>query len=237
MVSCAAIYCYIILPEVNISYYLSFLKHAILDLEDFRNDPIKSALKTPSGKIEIFSEVIAEWNDENCAGHPKWLGSYEWHGSEIAKTYPLHLISNQPRVRLHSQYDCGDHSRSSKIQGREPATINPVDAKERNIKDGDVIKVFNDRGACLAGVIISNDVMSGVIQLSTGAWYDPDEPGNPMAMCVHGNPNVLTRDVGTSTLGQGPTAHSTLVDIVRFDEPLPPITVFDPPKIRSQQSG
>jgi biotin/methionine sulfoxide reductase len=127
--------------------------------------------------------------------------------------------------------DCGAASVASKIQGREPATLNPADAASRGIAAGDVIKLFNDRGACLAGAVLSDDVKPGVIQLSTGAWYDPQTPGDPQSMCVHGNPNVLTRDVGTSTLGQGPTAHSTLVDVVRFDDPLPPITVFTHPKL------
>ena len=108
--------------------------------------------------------------------------------------------------------------------------INPEDAAQRGIAEGDVIKLFNERGACLAGAILSDDVMAGVIQLSTGAWYDPETPGDPRSLCKHGNPNVLTRDVGTSTLGQGPTAHSTLVQVARFDGPLPPVTAFDPPE-------
>jgi biotin/methionine sulfoxide reductase len=201
-------------------------------LSEFRSDPLTHPLKTPSGKIEIFSETIAAWADPKCAGHPKWFGLDEAHGHG---EFPLHLISNQPKTRLHSQLDCGKVSQASKINGREPATLNPSDAATRGIKEGDTIKLFNDRGACLAGALLSNDVMEGVIQLSTGAWYDPDEPGNPMAMCKHGNPNVLTRDQGTSTLGQGPTAHSTLVEVVRFDGEPPPITVFDQPSFLSTE--
>lgn len=200
-------------------------------LSDFRANPDIHPLQTPSGKIEIFSDVIAGWNDPDCAGHPMWLGSHEWHGSHMAKTYPFHLISNQPKTRLHSQMDCGAVSIASKIQGREPAMLNPADAAARGISDGDVVRLFNARGSCLAGAVVSDDVKSGVIQLSTGAWYDPETPGDPASMCKHGNPNVLTRDVGTSTLGQGPTAHSTLVDVARFDSPLPPITVFTPPEL------
>ncbi len=199
-------------------------------LSDFRADPTTHPLSTPSGKIEIFSDVIAGWGDPDFPGHPVWLDSYEWRGSKAAETYPLHLISNQPKTRLHSQMDCGATSVASKIQGREPATLNTADAAARGIKAGDVIKLFNARGSCLAGAVLSDDIKLGVIQLSTGAWYDPETPGDPLAMCVHGNPNVLTRDAGTSTLGQGPTAHSTLVEVTRFDDPLPPITVFSPPE-------
>jgi biotin/methionine sulfoxide reductase len=199
-------------------------------LSKFRNDPKQNPLSTPSGKIEIFSEVIDSWNDTKCKGHPVWLESYEWAGAKIAKTFPLHLISNQPATRLHSQMDCGSVSVASKIQGREPVTLHSKDAQSRGLVDGDIVRLFNNRGACLAGLIISDDVMPGVVQLATGAWYDPEEPGNPKSLCIHGNPNVLTRDIGTSTLGQGPTAHSTLVEVERFEKVLPKITVFDPPE-------
>ncbi len=67
----------------------------------------------------------------------------------------------------------------------------------------------------------------GVIQMSTGAWYDPDETG----LCKHGNPNVLTRDKGTSKLGQGPSAHSCLVEIARFTGAPPTVTAHEPPAI------
>ena len=69
----------------------------------------------------------------------------------------------------------------------------------------------------------------GVIQLATGAWYDPAAPGTEKSLDKHGNPNVLTRDVGTSRLGQGPSAHSALVDIERFEGVLPPVTAHKPP--------
>jgi len=93
------------------------------------------------------------------------------------------------------------------------------------------VKVWNDRGACLAGVRIDDRIRPGVVQMSTGAWYDPVDPGAAGSLCKHGNPNVLTRDKGTSSLGQGPTAHSCLVDVARLDEPAPPITAHEPPVI------
>ena len=117
----------------------------------FRADPKSNPLKTPSGKIEIFSETIHGFGYDDCPGHPAWLEPSEWLGSESTQLYPLHLISNQPRVRLHSQLDCGVVSRESKIMGREPVWINPEDADSRGIRDGDVIRLFNARGACLGG--------------------------------------------------------------------------------------
>ncbi|MEZ5924220.1 MAG: molybdopterin-dependent oxidoreductase [Hyphomicrobiaceae bacterium] len=203
-------------------------------LENFRADPIAHPLTTPSGRIEIFSERIAGFGYQACSGHPRWMPPYEWLGAEAANRFPLHLISNQPRTRLHSQLDCGSVSQASKVAGREPITIHPDDAARRRLQPGDVVRVFNDRGACLAGVIISDDVMRGVVQLATGAWYDPETPGEIGSLCKHGNPNVLTRDKGTSELGQGPTAHSCLVEVEKFAGTPPPVTAFDPPEIEER---
>ena len=93
--------------------------------------------------------------------------------------------------------------------------------------------MFNDRGACLAGLGLSEDVRPGVVQLSTGAWFDPIDPADPF-LDSHGNPNVLTHDHGTSALSQGPAAHSCLVEVEAFDGPLPPITVAGPPALLSE---
>ncbi|HAY66688.1 MAG TPA: molybdopterin oxidoreductase, partial [Acidimicrobiaceae bacterium] len=184
-------------------------------------------------KIEIFSETLDSFGLDDCGGHPAWRDKREFIGSPRSEHYPLALNSNQPVTRLHSQYDFGRTSRDAKIKGREKITMHPVDAAARNIADGDVVRVFNDRGACLAGVALSDRVRSGVVVLPTGAWYDPLDPADPLSMDVHGNPNVLTRDIGTSTLAQQSSAHSCLVEVERFDDALPPVTAFDLPTIVS----
>ena len=201
-----------------------------LMLKDFRKDPLKNSLTTPSGKIEIFSQTVANFNYEDCPGHPVWIEPCEWLGQKNKK-YPIHLISNQPKNKLHSQMDHGNYSKSFKIQNREPVEINPIDAENRGLKNGDIVKLFNDRGACLAGVIIQKKVMPGVAQISTGAWYDPQYPTKLNSICKHGNPNILTPDKGTSKLGQGPIAHSCLIEIERFNDKLPKVTAHEPPSI------
>jgi len=204
-------------------------KPAIL-LDAFRADPQGHALKTPSGKIEIFSETIDGFGYDDCPGHPAWLEPSEWLGSALTTAhFPLHLLSNQPRTRLHSQYDNGVVSREGKIKGREPVTIHQDDAATRDIADGDIVRVFNDRGSCLAGAVLSDAILRGVVLLPTGAWYDPLEPGRPGTLDVHGNPNVLTLDKGASRLTQAPTPLSTLVQIERYRGDAPPIRAFDPP--------
>lgn len=107
--------------------------------------------------------------------------------------------------------------------------MHPDDAAERGIADGDIVKVFNDRGATLAGAIITDRIRPGVVVLPTGAWFDPENPAEPGSLDVHGNPNVLTRDIGTSTLAQGTSAHSCLVEVERYDGSSPDLKVFDQP--------
>lgn len=198
-------------------------------LSAFRKDPDANPLPTPSGRIEIFSETIASFGYEDCPGHPTWIAPSEWLGAAAAKRHPLHLLSGQPATRLHSQYDNGAFSRASKVKGREPVMIHPKDAEARGIQDGDLVRLFNDRGACLAGAVVTQVVRPGVVFLNTGAWYDPLEPGRTGSLDKHGNPNVLTHDRRTSRLSQGPAAHSTLVELERFEGEAPAVTAFEPP--------
>jgi biotin/methionine sulfoxide reductase len=138
------------------------------------------------------------------------------------------MISNQPRTQLHSQFDHARTSRERKIRGRERARLNPNDAAARGIVDGDIVKVFNDRGACLAGVEISDDIRPAIIELPTGAWFDP-QTVNGEELEVHGNPNVLTPDKGTSSLAQGCSGHSCLVEVEKYEGELPEVIVFRQP--------
>lgn len=191
----------------------------------FREDPVGHPLPTPSGKLEIFSETIASFGYVDCPGHPAWIPPVD----VVSEQHPLQLVANQPASRLHSQFDFGGHSAEMKQRGREVAHMHPVDAAARGIADGDIVKLFNDRGACLASVKITDSVSAGVVQLPTGAWYDPEDIEDDKALCVHGNPNVLTRDVGTSSLAQGCCGQLTVVQVERFNGNLPPIQAFDPP--------
>ena len=195
----------------------------------FRRDPAAAPLPTPSGRIEIASATIAAFGYADCPGHPAWLPPVDGAGSPEAAHFPLQLVANQPATRLHSQLDFGATSLASKIAGREPVRIHPEDAAARGIKGGDIVRLYNERGACLAGAVLCDALRPGVVQLSTGAWYDPEDPAADEPLCVHGNPNVLTRDAGTSRLAQGSTGQLTLVEIERFAGALPPIKAFDPP--------
>jgi biotin/methionine sulfoxide reductase len=191
----------------------------------FRDDPDGAPLPTPSGRLEVTSSTIAAFGDADCPGHPVWLPPAELPGPAAA----LHLVSNQPTTRLHSQLDFGGHSSAAKARGREVVRMHPVDAEARGLVEGDIVRLFNARGACLAALHVTDGIRPGVVQLPTGAWYDPEDPADDNPLCVHGNPNVLTADIGTSALAQGCTGQLCAVEVERFAGNLPPIRAFDPP--------
>jgi biotin/methionine sulfoxide reductase len=200
-------------------------------LSGFRAHPDTQRLGTPSGRIELYSETIAGFGYADCPPHPTWLEPAEWLGSPLAASYPLHLVTNQPRTRLHSQLDMGRVSQAAKIAGREPLWMHPDDAAGRGLNEGDVVRVQSPRGACLAGLHITDLIRPGVAQIATGAWYDPDAPGSPDSLCKHGNPNVLTLDIGSSALAQAPVSQTTLVEVSRCHNP-PPVTAMKLPPLR-----
>ncbi|MFI6169609.1 molybdopterin guanine dinucleotide-containing S/N-oxide reductase [Nocardia sp. NPDC051052] len=226
------------LPDFDTFWASEHIELPILDEDqilaaDFRGDPDRFPLTTPSGKIEIFSETIDSFGYPDCPGHPTWFEPEEWLGAPAAAEFPLQLVANQPRAKLHSQLDVGAYSQSTKIAGREPVRLHPTDAAARDLHDGDTVRIRSKRGSCLAGLTIDDAVRPGVAQLSTGAWYDPD-PANP-AFCRHGNPNVLTPDRPSSALSQGCTGQLSLVEVERYEGTAPDLAVNQPPAMVAAQ--
>lgn len=203
----------------------NYVRHA-----SFRKNPELHPLGTPSGKIEIFSSTIAGYHYDDCPPHPTWLEPAEWLGSSKAHQFPLHLLSPHPNDRLHSQLDNTRLRESYEIQDREPVWLHPDDAKARGIQNGDVVRVFNERGAVLAGALVTENVRPSVVALHEGAWYDPLIPGKSGTLDKHGDVNVLTFDKGTSKLAQGNIANTTLVQVERIKGPIPSVTAFAAPK-------
>lgn len=201
-------------------------------LSEFVTTPQRAPLGTPSGRIEIHAPLIAEQNLGDCAGHPTWSPPAEWTFG--AQPDVFHLISNQPRSRLHAQLDPGSVSLASKTHGRETCTMQTSAAYALGLAAGDVVLLQNQRGGCLAGLALDDNMRRDCIVLPTGAWLDlQDTPQG--RICVHGNPNVLTIDKGTSGLGQGNIAHTTCVKVSKWDGPLPPITAHQPPQINHKE--
>jgi len=137
------------------------------------------------------------------------------------------MVSTQPADKLHAQMDGSRLSRNAKVADRNELWMHPDDARARGLADGNVVRVFNDRGATLAGVRVTNDIIPGVVRLPTGTWFDPAPNGERLDK--HGNPNALTQDVGTSRLGQGCAAQSCLVEVARIAGEAPAVTAFELP--------
>jgi anaerobic dimethyl sulfoxide reductase subunit A len=166
-------------------------------------------LPTPSGKIEIYSQLIAEMKHPLIPPIPKYIETWESLNDPLAKKYPLQLITPHFKRRAHSQFDNLPWLRDLQKQA---LTINALDAQSRGIRDGDMVRIFNDRGEVIIAAEVTERIMSGVVALPEGAWYSPDENGIDRGGCA----NVLTRNV-TSPAGAFP-AHTALVQVEKAEK-------------------
>jgi len=178
--------------------YVAFSKQ----IEDPENHPFP----TPSGKIEIYSQQLADMNDPAMPPIPKYLESWEGPNDPLAKKYPLQLITLHPRRRAHTQGETVPWLRETQVQGIQ---INPADAMSRGIAKGDMVKVYNDRGTTMLPAIVTKRIKQGVVTIPEGAWYDPDENGIDRG----GGPNVLTRDEPSP--GGGYVTNTCLVQVAK----------------------
>ncbi|MDC2824962.1 trimethylamine-N-oxide reductase TorA [Rodentibacter pneumotropicus] len=197
---------------------------------EFREDPLLNPLGTPSGKIEIYSDVVAKMNYDDCKGHPTWMEPEEFAGNST-EDYPLALVTPHAYYRLHSQLAHTSLRQKYAVNDREPVLIHPEDAKARGIVDGDIVRIHNTRGQVLAGAVVTEGIIKGTLGLHEGAWYDPLDPGeSEKPLCKNGSPNVLTRDEGTSKLAQGNSPNTCIVQAEKYTGVVPEVTVFKQPK-------
>ncbi|MBI4303285.1 MAG: molybdopterin-dependent oxidoreductase [Chloroflexi bacterium] len=152
-------------------------------IEDIQKNPFP----TPSGKIEIYSQQIADAGDPMIPPVPKYLDTWESLNDPLVKKYPLQLITTHPKLRVHSRFH--EVPWLAELE-RQSAIINTSDAEARGIKDGDLVRVFNDRGVTVLPAKVTERIMPGVVDIPEGAWYAPDHDGIDRGGCC----NVLTRD-------------------------------------------
>ena len=183
--------------------------------KDFRDNPEAHPLKTPSGKIEIYSSRLAEiaktWKlaeDDVIHPLPIHAQSFEHYGDPLIEKYPLQLSGFHYKARTHSTYGNVDVLKAANPQ---EVWMNPIDAEPRNIKNGDMIRIFNDRGEVHINVKITPRIIPGVVALSEGAWYAPDKDRIDHSGCI----NVLTTQ-RPSPLAKGNPQHSNLVQVERL---------------------
>lgn len=178
--------------------YVAFQK----EIEDPANHPFP----TPSGKIEIYSQQLADMKDPLLPPIPKYIEPWESRNDPLAPKYPLQLLTLHFRRRAHTQNETIPWLREVQTQELQ---INPADALARGISDGDMVRVFNDRGVTMLPAKVTKRIMKGVVTIPEGAWYDPDENG----MDRGGSPNVLLKS--EISPGGGFITNTCLVQVER----------------------
>lgn len=193
---------------------------------DFYEDPEGKPLHTTSGKIEMFCEDIANMQIEDCPGMPVWMEKHEYLGN--ARDGQLHVVSPHPWFRLHSQMGNSQTLRDLyMVQGREPVRINAQDAADRGIEDGDLVELYNERGTVIAGAVVSDEIMPGVVSIYEGGWPQLDSKGR----CNSGLVNFVTSTQRASGLSEATSANTVLVEMRKCTDPEGPNMAYDPPAI------
>src|SRR5690606_30705402 len=192
---------------------------------DFYTDPEKNPLHTQSGKIEMYCEVIAKANVPDCPPIPKFLEPAEYLGN--AKPGQVHVVSPHPFNRLHSQMANTSVRHEEHVQGRQHVLISVEDAKANGIKDGDLVELYNQRGAVIAGARVTRKIMKGVVSLEEGGWVQFDSKGR----CNAGSINVITTSLAASGLSQATSANTCIASLKKCTDPESENRAFEPPVI------
>ena len=173
---------------------------------DFRRDPAKFPLRTPSGRIEIFSKRLHDMGrPDEIPAVPKYIPEWESpFGPEAAKM-PLQVVGPHTMATAHSTLDNVDGLREAFPRR---LFINPADAEARGIRDGDRVRVFNDRGTLLVACRVTRRIRPGVVALPQGAWWTPDKSGTDQ----RGSINVLTSTRATA-LAFGNAQHTIMAQV------------------------
>jgi anaerobic dimethyl sulfoxide reductase subunit A len=172
-------------------------------------DPLNNPFPTPSGKIEIYCQRLADMENPEIPPIPKYIETWESRHDALAKKYPLQLISSHCKRRAHSQFENVPWLKELSPQS---LLVNNQDANERGIQDGDKVRVFNDRGQIIIPATTSHRIRPGIVDLPEGAWFRPNKKGIDLGGCA----NVLTR--GARSPG-GSTVHNTcLVQVEKEKE-------------------
>ncbi len=197
---------------------------------DFYENPEKHPLHTVSGKIEMYSETFAGFKMTECPPMPKWLEPVEYLGN--ATSGQVHVVSPHPRMRLHSQMANAEIRKYENVRGRQHVRISVEDAKAKGISSGDLVELYNERGAVIAGAVVSEKIMKGVASLEEGNWIQLDSRGR----CNSGAINVITTSKACSDLSQATSANSCIVNIKKCTDAESENLAFEPPLVQKSTS-
>ena len=204
--------------ETELPDYEAFKKQALFRYQkqpvqpafaEERRDPQAHPFPTKSGKIVIFSEKVYRTEfKEFVPAIPRYVPPVEGPQDPLTEKYPLQLTGWHTKRRCHSIHD--NNQAMHKIDP-QMLWMNPVDAAARNLQDGDLAEVCNDRGRICMPVRVTDRIMPGVTAISQGAWYRPDENGPDTA----GSINVLT-SLHPTPYARGNGQHTNLVEVTRY---------------------
>lgn len=190
----------------NIGVYSNPVTQPSVAFVDFRREPKKHPLPTPSGKIEIFSKrLFDKQNPLEIPAVPKYIQEWESPFDKKANGFPLQVVGHHYMPRVHSTLANVDLLREAFPQR---VFINPLDAEKRSIKNGDSVKVFNARGATILPCRVTERIMPGVIAIPQGAWWEPDANGIDRG----GSVNVLSSERWTP-LAFGNAQHTIMAEV------------------------
>jgi anaerobic dimethyl sulfoxide reductase subunit A len=164
---------------------------------------------TPSGKIELFSQLVSDMNHPQIPTVPTYIETWESTNDPLAEKYPLQLITPHFKRRAHSQFDNLPWLRELQDQ---LISVHPLDAEKRNIKDGDMVRAYNDRGRMLIRANVTERIMPGVVAIPQGAWFDLDKNGVDRGGCG----NTLTKNVTSPAGAFAP--NTALIQIEKGEE-------------------
>jgi len=152
---------------------------------------------TPSGKVEFTSDEAARlWGVDPV---PDYEPLPEGHEGPGAAAFPLQLLTCKTRDRIHSQF--GNLSMIQEVDRPRVLDIHPKDARARGLKDGELSRIWNDRGTAEAPVRINPGIRPGVVHVIEGRCVD-DDPWM----------NLVTGD-GVTDMGYGATFYECLVEV------------------------
>jgi anaerobic dimethyl sulfoxide reductase subunit A len=181
----------------------------IIAFADFRADPVKNPLTTETGKIEIYSPFLAKLDDpKEIPAIPMYIPEWEGVSDPLREQYPLMMLTTHFVARSHSTFENVDYLREAHPQA---IWINTVDAENRGIKNGDMVKVFNGRGEVHLPAYVTNRIRPGATNMHQGAWYSLDAKGVDTRGCG----NMLT-NYRPTPFAKGFTAHTNLVQVEKL---------------------